>query len=384
MSALSELANQVQASFEIWSASSVNNKIVREEPVFSVLSFLEQISSDERKKILLLKDFHIFISHPVVMRMMRDIAHVIAARGSMVVISSPVLEIPQELSKDIAVLDLPLPSYSELREVFNRVLVERSTLFPEEFVETIIRAARGLTLVEAYRVFNRALSKGGDYRLDDIDLVIEEKKKIIRKYDMLDYVEPDENISSVGGLFELKKWLIEREKAFSDEARKFGLPAPKGLLLLGVQGCGKSLMAKAIASMWKLPLLRLDMSSLYTAESTPEEALRNAIKVAGSLEPVVLWIDEIEKGLSGVKDEKEANTSRSFGMFITWMQEKKEAVFVVATANNVANLPPELLRKGRFDEIFFIDLPDVHERAEIFRIHLRKRGRNPDDYNVDE
>ncbi len=383
ISALSEITNSQHISFEIWSASSQNNHITREEPVLSVLSLLEQAASEEKKRFILLKDFHIFIGHPVVMRMMRDIAHILASKGSMVVISSPVLEIPQELSKDIAIIDLPLPTYSELREVFNRVLVERSTIFPEEFVETIIRASRGLTLVEAYRVFNRALAKGGDYRLDDIDLVIEEKKKIIRKYDMLDYIEPEEDISSVGGLFELKKWLTEREKAFSDEARKFGLPAPKGLLLLGVQGCGKSLMAKSIANMWKLPLLRLDMASLYTADRTPEEALRNAIKVAGSLEPVVLWIDEIEKGLSGVKDEKESSTSRSFGMFVTWMQEKKEAVFVVATANNVTNLPPELLRKGRFDEIFFVDLPDVHERNEIFRIHLGKRGRNPDDYNIE-
>ncbi len=384
ISALSELAETEHIGFEIWSASLVNNQIVREEPILSVLSLLEQTAIGDKKKFVLLKDFHIFIDHPVVMRMMRDITHILVSKGSMVLISSPVINIPQELSKDIAIIDLPLPSYQDLRDVFNRVLVERGTVFPEEFVDTIIRAARGLTIVEAYRVFNRALLKGGDYKLDDIDLILEEKKKIIRKYDMLDYIEPDESIDSVGGLFELKKWLIERERAFSVEARNFGLPAPKGLLLLGVQGCGKSLMAKSIASMWKLPLLRLDMASLYTSESTPEEALRNAIKVAGSLEPVVLWIDEIEKGLSGVKDEKESSTSRSFGMFITWMQEKKEAVFVVATANNVVNLPPELLRKGRFDEIFFIDLPDIHERREIFSIHLKKRGRDPKDYNIDE
>jgi ATP-dependent 26S proteasome regulatory subunit len=352
-----------------------------EEPLTSIFSLFEKISMGE-KRLVLLKDFHIFITHPVIMRMMRDMTHLLPQRGSMFVISSPVLEIPVELSKDIAVIDLPLPSGDMLREVFNRVLLERKVIFPEDFVEAIIRAARGLTLVEAYRVFNRALAKGGDYRLYDINLVIEEKKKIIRRYEMLDYVEPDENIDSVGGLFELKKWLVERERAFSEEARRYGLPAPKGLLLLGVQGCGKSLMARVIASMWKLPLLRLDMASLYMTDTTPEEALRNAIKVASSLEPVVLWIDEIEKGFAGVKEEKESSSSRSFGMFITWMQEKKEAVFVVATANNVTNLPPELLRKGRFDEIFFIDLPDAHEREEIFRIHLKKRGRDPDKYNI--
>jgi len=382
VSVLSDVAREQKMSLEVWSASSMNNRFLDEEPVSSIIAVLEQLAMGEERRILLLKDFHIFIGHPVIMRMMKDISHSIVNKGSLIVISSPVFEMPVELAKDMAVIDLPLPNFDELRDVFNRVQVERSSIFPEEFVETIIRAARGLTLVEAYRVFNRALIKGGDYKLDDINLVVEEKRKIIRKFDMLDYIEPDEDISSVGGLFELKRWLIEREKAFSDDARRFGLPPPKGLMLLGVQGCGKSLMARAIANMWKLPLIRLDMASLYTSNNTPEEALRTAIKVSSSLAPVVLWIDEIEKGLSGAKDERDSSTSRSFGMFITWMQEKKDAVFVVATANNVSNLPPELLRKGRFDEIFFIDLPDIHERAEIFNVHLRKRGRDPSGFNI--
>lgn len=384
VSVLSEIASGQNLRLEIWTASSSSNHplTLRKEPISSAVSHLEHLATGEERQILLLKDFHVFIGHPIIMRIMRDIAFAIVQKGSLVVITSPVFEIPQEISKDMVIIDLPLPTSDELREVFNRVQIERSVIFPEEFIEMIIRAARGLTHVEAYRVFNRALAKGGDYNLNDIDQVIEEKRKIIRKYDMLDYIEPDETISSVGGLFELKRWLSERERAFSEEARRFGLPAPKGLLLLGVQGCGKSLMARAIASMWKLPLLRLDMASLYTSDSTPEEALRTAIKVSSSLEPVVLWIDEIEKGLAGAKDEKESSTSRSFGMFITWMQEKREAVFVVATANNIVNLPPELLRKGRFDEIFFIDLPDRHEREEIFRVHLKKRGRNPEDYDL--
>jgi len=382
VSVLSEIAGEQGMSLEVWTASSINNRFLDEEPVTSAIEVLEQLAIGDARKILLLKDFHIFIGHPVIMRMMRDTSHSIVNKGSLVVISSPVFEMPVELTKDVAVIDLPLPTYDELREVFNRVQLERGCVFPEEFVETIIRAARGLTLVEAYRVFNRALIKGGDYKLDDVNLVVDEKRKIIRKYEMLDYIEPEEDISSVGGLFELKRWLIEREKAFSDDARRFGLPPPKGLMLLGVQGCGKSLMARAIANMWKLPLIRLDMASLYATNTTPEEALRTAIKVSSSLAPVVLWIDEIEKGFSGAKDERDSSTSRSFGMFITWMQEKKDAVFVVATANNVSNLPPELLRKGRFDEIFFIDLPDIHERAEIFNVHLRKRGRDPANYNI--
>ena len=231
--------------------------------------------------------------------------------------------------------------------------------------------------------------RGGDAQLDDIAAIVEEKRKARRRVEVLEFVEADEGVEAIGGLAELKRWLTIREKAFSEEARLFGLPSPKGLLLCGVQGCGKSLTARAVARVWRLPLIRLDLGSIFSSSLTPEEGLRRAIKVSVSLAPAVLWIDEIEKGFTGVAGNTGADNAatRAFGMFITWMQEKKDPVFVIATANEVANLPPELLRKGRFDEIFFVDLPNVHERLEVIEIHLppardvaapTTRARHPD------
>jgi SpoVK/Ycf46/Vps4 family AAA+-type ATPase len=205
---------------------------------------------------------------------------------------------------------------------------------------------------------------------------------------LLEYYATDEDLGRVGGLDHLKTWLDRRAAAFGDEARQFGLPEPKGLLLLGVQGCGKSLTAKAIASQWKLPLLRLDMGAIFGSLIGSSEAnIRRAIKMAEGVAPVVLWIDEIEKGLSGIKssgDTDGGTGARVFGALLTWMQEKTAPVFVVATANRIADLPPELLRKGRFDEIFFIDLPSARERADIFAIHLQRRGRDPATFDLAE
>jgi SpoVK/Ycf46/Vps4 family AAA+-type ATPase len=196
---------------------------------------------------------------------------------------------------------------------------------------------------------------------------------------VLEFHELGESLADVGGLNELKRWLGARTRAFGDDARSFGLPPPKGLLLLGVQGCGKSLSAKAVAELWKFPLLRLDVGAVF-AGAAPEAAIREAIKISESLAPVVLWVDEIEKGFGSAEGDE--SSSRVFGSFITWLAEKKAEVFVVATANDVSSLPPELLRRGRFDEVFFVDLPNQHERLEILRIHVRRRGRKPESFPI--
>jgi SpoVK/Ycf46/Vps4 family AAA+-type ATPase len=363
-----------------WGATGAPTLHAGEDPMVAV----EEVAKAGAPAIFVLKDFHAYFDEPRLLRRVRDLIPLLLSRGQMVVILSPVLRIPVEIEKDVAVFDMPLPGDEELQNIFNSVMVERQVIFPEEFVHMAIRAARGLTADEAHRAFLKALVRGGDAELDDIDAIVEEKRKIIRRYEVLEFVDSDDSMESIGGLAELKRFLGLREKAFSEDARRFGLPAPKGLLLCGVQGCGKSLTARAVARLWKLPLIRLDLGSIFSANITPEEGLRRAIKVAVSLAPAVLWIDEIEKGFIGVA----ANTgtdnaaTRAFGMFITWMQEKKDPVFVIATANEVANLPPELLRKGRFDEIFFIDLPDVHEREEILRVHIRTRGRDPAAYDL--
>jgi SpoVK/Ycf46/Vps4 family AAA+-type ATPase len=213
--------------------------------------------------------------------------------------------------------------------------------------------------------------------------IVRDKRRALRRTPALSFHDDGTSLQEVGGLGELKHWLAERRRAFTDEARQFGLPVPKGLLLLGVQGCGKSLCAKAVAKEWNFPLLRLDMAAAFAAsDQSPELAMREATQVAESLAPAVLWIDEIEKGFAATASDPSA--SRVFGSFLTWLSEKQTPVFVVATANDVTQLPPELLRRGRFDELFFVDLPTASERQEILGIHLHKRGRDAAHYRVAE
>jgi SpoVK/Ycf46/Vps4 family AAA+-type ATPase len=222
----------------------------------------------------------------------------------------------------------------------------------------------------------------------DVDVIMSEKEQIIRKSGILEYMHAEENVAGIGGLEFLLAWLRKRAKAFTPEAREFGLPQPKGILLIGVPGCGKSLTAKAVGNLWKLPLLRLDVGRVFgSLVGESEEKIRRAVHVAESIAPSILWMDELEKGLSGVGSSNMTDggtASRVFGTFITWLQEKKSPVFVIATANNVRQLPPELLRKGRFDEIFFVDLPSREERRTIFDIHIKKRGRNPEEFDLDD
>jgi SpoVK/Ycf46/Vps4 family AAA+-type ATPase len=238
--------------------------------------------------------------------------------------------------------------------------------------------------MEAENVFAKSLIEKHKF---DVDVILGEKEQIIRKSGILEYYPFNENIGDVGGLDLLKGWMEKRTVAFTEKARDFGLPSPRGVLLLGVQGCGKSLSAKAIGSLWRLPLLRLDVGRIFAGiVGSSEENMRKAIRVAESVAPCLLWLDELEKGFSGTQSSGMSDggtTSRVFGTFLTWMQDKKAPAFVVATSNDVTSLPPELLRKGRFDEIFFIDLPAHEERKQIFIIHLRKRKRNPDDFDLD-
>jgi SpoVK/Ycf46/Vps4 family AAA+-type ATPase len=220
----------------------------------------------------------------------------------------------------------------------------------------------------------------------DLDVIVSEKKQLIRKSRVLEYYDAVEDMAYVGGMAELKAWLRKRGLAFSERARRFGLPEPRGLLLLGVQGGGKSLLAKSVASLWKLPLLRLDMGKVFSEMvGASEENIRVALRLAESVAPCVLWLDELEKGLSGLASSSRSDAgtaARVFGSFLVWMQEKTLPVFVIATSNDISSLPAELLRKGRFDEIFFIDLPNLEERQEILAIHLARRHRDPSSFDL--
>jgi SpoVK/Ycf46/Vps4 family AAA+-type ATPase len=256
-----------------------------------------------------------------------------------------------------------------------------------ESKEKLVKASLGLTRSEAENAFARVIVIDKKLNADDIDSILDEKKQAIRKSRFLEYYESKEEFSNVGGLDSLKEWLTKRGAAFTQKATEFGLPQPKGILLIGVQGCGKSLTAKSVASLWKLPLLRLDIGAVFSGiVGSSEENMRRAIKAAENLAPIILWIDEVEKGLSGVQSStfSDAGTSaRVFSTFLTWLQEKTAPVFVIATANNIQLLPPELLRKGRFDEIFFVDLPSQEERKQIFDIHIRKKKRDPKNFDLE-
>ena len=303
---------------------------------------------------------------------------------------SPVQNIPIELEKEVAVLDYPLPDMSELNLVLTQQLeASRNRRPTTETREKLLKATLGLTRDEAEKVYRKAQVTAGRLTETEVDIVLSEKKQLIRRNGILEYIEEDETLDSVGGLEELKRWLRQRSNAFTERAREYGLPQPKGMLILGVPGCGKSLIAKTTSRLWGLPLLRLDMGRVYDGSMVgrSEANLRNALKTAESISPVVLFIDEIDKafaGTSGSADSDGGTSSRIFGSFLTWMQEKASPVFVMATANRVERLPSEFLRKGRFDEIFFVDLPTPDERKEIFRIHLSKRNRDLNRFDLDQ
>jgi len=359
------------------------------DPV-EALAAVEKLSEPA---LVVLKDFHPFLNDPTVVRALRELAHALKSTYTTVILLSPVLQIPTELEKEVTVLDVPMPSAQELLDLLKEIaeVVRRGNRavvdLRREDADQLVKAAQGLTLSEAENAFAKAIAADQRLSKDDLHLVLDEKRQVIRKSGLLEYYPTEEKLANVGGVENLKTWLGRRGGAFSEPARRFGLPEPKGLLLLGVQGCGKSLTAKAIASSWKMPLLRLDMGRIFSGlVGSSEENLRRAIRVAESVAPVVLWVDEIEKGLSGSGSSGQSDggvTARVFGAMLTWLQEKTAPVFVVATANRIDLLPPELLRKGRFDEIFFIDLPAAAERREIFRIHVARRGRDPAAFDLD-
>ncbi len=346
---------------------------------------LAAISKLQNPSIVLLKDFHRWLDDPLTVRALRELGHTLKATFTTAVIVAPSLKIPEELEKELSVIDVPLPGKEDLLALLEEIsaVVVRSKRAVVDLdttqAEALVTAAQGLTLSEAENAFAKAIARDNRLDIDDVKLLLEEKSQVIRKSGLLEYYSTDSRLDEVGGLTHLKRWLARRGNAFTQAARTFGLPEPKGVLLLGVQGCGKSLTARAIATSWRMPLVRLDMGRIYSGYiGSSEENLRRAIRVVESLSPVVLWVDEIEKALAGAGGGggDSGVSARVFGTLLTWLQEKTKPVFVVATANRIEHLPPELLRKGRFDEIFFVDLPSDRERADIFGIQLGKRGRD--------
>ena len=385
--ALREICQRRGKKLVQWTITSgLGGNIGARDPIAA----LDQVLSAPDQSVFLLKDFHPFMTDHVVIRKLRDLVYALKTSYKTLILLSPMLKLPVELEKEITVVDYQLPTVTDLDRLLEGIIQsvrgnsQVDVRLTNDQREQVLKAASGLTSNEAENVFAKSLV---EKRCFDIDIILGEKEQIIRKSGILEYYRASEAFNDVGGMDLLKDWMNQRTASFSGKAKAYGLPEPKGILLLGVQGCGKSLTAKAIASLWRLPLLRLDVGRIFAGiVGSSEENMRKAIATAESVAPCLLWIDELEKGFSGTQSSGISDggtTSRVFGTFLSWMQDKKAPVFVIATSNDVSALPPELMRKGRFDEIFFVDLPALPERKEIFTIHLRKRGREVSNHDVD-
>lgn len=374
LSQLRELAGVLDRPLAVWAPES------HDDPQEAFEGALADVGAREDGGVHVFVDVHPYLASPRVVRRLRVMASSLAARGACVVFVGPVVIRPPELEKDWTVLEVPLPDRLEMRQILDR------TLSPDRFAELerdrLVSAAMGLTGREAQRAFERARHRARVARarrsaFDWDGAVIAEKRRLLREGTAAEFWEARATLRDVGGLDQLKDWVEERGRAFDESARAFGLPQPRGLLLLGVQGCGKSLAAKAVAATWGIPLLRMDMGALFLSGGAPDDVLRRILRTAEAMAPCVLWVDELEKGFGAGDGGADASTTRLLGSLLTWLQEKTAPVFFTATANRVHSLPPELLRRGRFDEVFFVDLPDAAARVEILAIHLRSRGRDP-------
>ncbi len=380
---------------QVWS-SSLGLQPLRDEeestfPNADPLDLLQELYTAEEPRLILFEDFHPYMrmpEHHEVVRWLRELTRISQLPHRVALISTPTPQLPEDLQKEVPSVEVPLPSVTQLTKLCKRAAEHQNLVFDESCQE-LVEAARGLTAMEAELAFGTAGAQCGALDAGAISKVIASKKQILRRSETLEYYEPRVSFDDVGGLDQLRDWLTRRKLAYGKGAQQFGLEPPRGVMLLGIQGCGKSLIAKAIAHEWTFPLLRFDVGKVFggiVGES--ERNIRHALQVAETIAPCVLWIDEIEKGLSGLSSSGSTDggtTARVFGTFLTWMQEKDAPVFVVATANDISQLPPELLRKGRFDELFFVDLPAARERHEILTVHLDAvKNRQATDFDLDE
>lgn len=398
---LTRVADSLGHNLMIWSISSGlkegNKQFPGTNEPIKAIDECEQIAKTDKPTIFVFCDIVPIIGSVqqgfIYQRRLKEFAQNIRTNGYRCncILISPDAEITGSINSDITVLDYPLPTREEVSAqiyAFANQYKNMKGVYIDTSKETLAaltNASLGLTSAEIENCLSRALVEDRQLDINDVKSIVHEKKQIIRKSGILEYVENKLSLDDVGGLNVLKKWLDMRGYSFSEEAKAFGLNPPKGVLLVGIPGCGKSLTAKCIASAWNMPLLKLDMGKIFGRYVGDSEAnIRQALKTAEAIAPCVLWIDEIEKGLSGNAGGGDGGTSsRVFGNILMWMQDKTSPVFTFATANNIRNLPPELLRKGRFDEIFFVDLPDFEERKKILEIHIKKLNRPLNNFNID-
>ena len=353
--------------------SNPNNEGFAKRNPLQALELVERLNP-ETPGIFLLKDFNRFLNDLSISRKLRNISRILKLQPKTIIIIGSDLTIPKELQDLITVVQFELPLEKEIVQELERLITSLNIKIDSQLFENLTRACQGLSLERIRRVLSKIIATYKTIDDNSIYVLLSEKKQIISQTEILEYKSVEERIGNLGGLENLKDWLTKRKKAFGAQAANYGLPTPRGLLLIGIQGTGKSLTAKAISSDWQLPLLKLDVGKLFggiVGES--ESRLRQMINVAEAISPCILWIDEIDKAFSSTESKGDSGTSnRVLGAFISWLSEKKRPVFVIATANNIELLPLEIIRKGRFDEIFFLDLPREDEREEIFKIHLQE------------
>jgi SpoVK/Ycf46/Vps4 family AAA+-type ATPase len=350
-----------------------NNEGFAKRNPLQALELVERLNA-ETPAVFLLKDFNRFLTDLSISRKLRNISRILKLQPKTIIIIGSDLTIPKELQDLITVIQFQLPLEEEISQELNRLISSLNIKVDSQLFENLTRACQGLSLERIRRVLSKIIATYKTIDENSISVLLSEKKQIIRQTEILEYSAVSEKIDNLGGLDNLKDWLKKRKTAFSIQASNYGLPTPRGLLLIGIQGTGKSLTAKAIANDWQLPLLKLDVGKLFggiVGES--ESRLRQMINVAETISPCILWIDEIDKAFSNTDSKGDSGTSnRVLATFTSWLSEKTKPVFVISTANNIDLIPLELIRKGRFDEIFFLDLPKKEEREEIFRIHLQE------------
>jgi SpoVK/Ycf46/Vps4 family AAA+-type ATPase len=393
--ALFDIAGDLRVPFFVWTVTSglrraglLNAMYDTQQP----LRALNTVAAMPGEAMFLMKDLQRYFTEPAVVRKLLDLAPEFQHDRRVVVFSAVRIELPAELGSLTAHHTLELPGADELKRIVKQAIVacERDgpvkVELPAADLERLVERLRGFTAFEAERAVTRAIVKNRSLGARDIETIVEIKKELLKKDGVLEYIAPEENLAEVGGFENLKTWLAKRKRAFAPEAKQFGIESPRGILLLGVQGGGKTLLARAVAKEWGLPLLKLEAARLYDKYvGETEKNLEKALKMAEQMAPCVLMIDELEKGLSysAGADSDAGLSKRVFGRLLGWLQDRKAPVFVVATSNNIKELPPELTRKGRFDEIFFVDLPNANERRAIFAVHLKKRKRNAALFDLD-
>jgi SpoVK/Ycf46/Vps4 family AAA+-type ATPase len=392
---LFDIAGDLRVPFFVWTVTSGLRRAGLPNAMYDTqqpLRALNTVAAMVGEAMFLMKDLQRFFGEAAVVRKLLDLAPEFKHDRRVIVFSAVKIELPSELGPLTALHTLALPGPDELKRIVKQAIVacERdgpvTVRLPDADLDRLVERLRGFTAFEAERAVTRAIVQDRTLDAGDIDTIIEIKKELLRKDGVLEYVAPEENLAEVGGFENLKGWLGKRAKAFAPEARQYGIEWPRGILLLGVQGGGKTLVARAVAKEWGLPLLKLEAARLYDKYiGETEKNLERALQTAEHMAPCVLMIDELEKGLSysAGADSDAGLSKRVFGRLLGWLQDRKAPVFVVATSNNITELPPELTRKGRFDEIFFVDLPSVAERREIFAVHLKKRKRNPALFDLD-